>query len=161
MDARTRKLLTTRFDYAFVSSRAESNLYPALLHDRVIEGPFSIGGLPVQAFEQQHGPDVSLGYRIGDIGYSTDASALDDTAFAILEGVKLWVVDCLRDDPHPTPSHTAPTFEWIARLKPQRAIITPHHKRPDSEQLRRPFTPARRPGNARRGVVVEWGVQRG
>src|SRR3546814_9098028 len=45
MDARTRKLLTTRFDYAFVSSRAESNLYPALLHDRVIEGPFSIGGL--------------------------------------------------------------------------------------------------------------------
>src|SRR3546814_942111 len=65
MDARTRKLLTTRFDYAFVSSRAESNLYPALLHDRVIEGPFSIGGLPVQAFEQQHGPDVSLGYRIG------------------------------------------------------------------------------------------------
>src|SRR3546814_1376122 len=80
MDARTRKLLTTRFDYAFVSSRAESNLYPALLHDRVIEGPFSIGGLPVQAFEQQHGPDVSLGYRIGDIGYSTDASALDATA---------------------------------------------------------------------------------
>src|SRR3546814_2711274 len=51
----SRKLLTTRFDYAFVSSRAESNLYPALLHDRVIEGPFSIGGLPVQAFEQQHG----------------------------------------------------------------------------------------------------------
>src|SRR5690606_19495168 len=113
MDARTRDLLTTRFDYAFVSSRAPSNLYPALLHDRVIDGPFEVGGLPVQAFVQQHGPDVTLGYRVGDVGYSTDASALDDNAFAILAGVKLWVVDCLRDEPHPTHSHTAQTFEWI------------------------------------------------
>src|SRR3546814_17590108 len=133
MDARTRKLLTTRFDYAFVSSRAESNLYPALLHDRVIEGPFSIGGLPVQAFEQQHGPDVSIGYRIGDIGYSTDASALHDTAFATLVGVTLWVVDCLRDAPHLPHSHPAQTFEWTALAKPHRAILTHRHPRHDTD----------------------------
>src|SRR3546814_19965857 len=99
------------------------------MHDRVIEGPFSIGGIPIQPFEQQHGPDFSLGFRVGDIGYSTDASALDDTAFAILEGVKLWVVDCLRDEPHPTHSHTAQPFEWIARVKQQRAILTNLHER--------------------------------
>lgn len=153
MDARTRGLLTTRFDYAFVSSRAESNLYPALLHDRVIEGPFDIGGIPVQAFEQQHGPDVSLGLRIGDIGYSTDASALDDRAFEILKGVKLWVVDCLRDEPHPTHSHTAQTFEWIARVQPRRAILTHMNERLDYDDLKRRCPPGVEPGYD--GLVVE------
>src|SRR3546814_17423659 len=96
-------------------------------------------------FEQQHGPDVSLGYRIGDIGYSTDPSALDDTAFAILEGVKLWVVDCLRDDPHPTHSHTAQTFQWIARVKPQRAILTHLTERLQHAQLHPPCPPGAAP----------------
>src|SRR3546814_18483730 len=59
MDPRTQAQLTARFDYAFVSSRSENNLYPALMHDRVIEGPFSIGGIPIQPFEQQHGPDFT------------------------------------------------------------------------------------------------------
>jgi phosphoribosyl 1,2-cyclic phosphate phosphodiesterase len=153
MDARTRELLTTRFDYAFTSSRSDSNLYPALLNDRVIEGPFSIAGIPVRTFEQQHGPDISLGYRIGDIGYSTDASALDDNAFAILEGVKLWVVDCLRDEPHPTHSHTEQTFEWIARVKPQRAILTHMNQQLDYEELRRRCPPGVEPGYD--GLVVE------
>lgn len=153
MDARTRELLTTRFDYAFVSSRTPSNLYPALMRDRVIEGPFEIGGIPVRAFRQQHGPDVSLGYRVGDIGYSTDASALDEEAFAILAGVKLWVVDCLRDEPHPTHSHTSQTFEWIARVKPERAILTHMNERLDYEDLKRRCPPGIEPGYD--GLVVE------
>jgi phosphoribosyl 1,2-cyclic phosphate phosphodiesterase len=153
MDARTRELLTTRFDYAFTSSRSDSNLYPALLNDRVIEGPFSIAGIPVRTFEQQHGPDISLGYRIGDIGYSTDASALDDNAFAILEGVKLWVVDCLRDEPHPTHSHTEQTFEWIARVKPQRAILTHMNQQLDYADLKGRCPPGVEPGYD--GLVVE------
>jgi phosphoribosyl 1,2-cyclic phosphate phosphodiesterase len=119
----------------------------------VIAGTFSIGGLSVQSFEQQHGPDVSLGYRIGDVAYSTDASALDDNAFAILEGVKLWVVDCLRDDPHPTHSHTAQTLEWIARVKPQRAILTHMNEKLDYEELRRRCPPGVEPGYD--GLVAE------
>src|SRR3546814_7943406 len=115
--------LTARFDYAFVSSRSENNLYPALMHDRVIEGPFSIGGIPIQPFEQQHGPDFSLGFRVGDIGYSTDASALDDRAFAILAGVKLWVVDCLRDEPHPTHRSEEHTSELQSLMRISYAVF--------------------------------------
>ena len=153
MDPRTHALLTTRFDYAFVSSRAASNLYPPLMLDRIIEGPFSIGGIPIRSFEQQHGPDISLGFRVGDIGYSTDVSALDDRAFEVLAGVKLWVVDCLRDEPHPTHSHTAQTFEWIARVKPERAILTHMNERLDYEELKRRCPPGVEPGYD--GLVVE------
>ncbi|GAB4361426.1 MAG: MBL fold metallo-hydrolase [Kiloniellaceae bacterium] len=153
MDARTHALLTTRFDYAFASSRTASNLYPALMTDHVVAGTFDVHGIPVQSFEQTHGPDFSIGYRIGDVAYSTDASALDDNAFAILKGVKLWVVDCLRDDPHPTHSHTAQTLEWIARVKPQRAILTHMNERLDYEDLRRRCPPGVEPGYD--GLTVE------
>jgi phosphoribosyl 1,2-cyclic phosphate phosphodiesterase len=146
MDARTRQLLTARFDYAFVSSRSASNLYPALLNDITIDGPFEIAGIPVRCWEQAHGPDISLGFRIGDFAYSTDASALDDHAFACLEGVKLWIVDCLRDDPHPTHSHTAQTLEWIGRVKPAQAVLTHMNERLDYDELKGRCPPGVEPG---------------
>ena len=153
MDARTHALLTTRFDYAFASSRGPSNLYPALMTDHVVAGTFSIGAIAVQSFEQQHGPDFSIGYRIGDVAYSTDAKSLDENAFTILQGVKLWVVDCLRDDPHPTHSHTAQTLEWIARVKPERAILTHMNERLDYDDLLARCPPGVEPGYD--GLVVE------
>ena len=38
------------------------------------------------------------------------STELDDTAFAALAGVELWIVDCLRREPHPTHSHLAKTL---------------------------------------------------
>jgi phosphoribosyl 1,2-cyclic phosphate phosphodiesterase len=52
-----------------------------------IDGPFSIRDLDVLPFEQAHGNTVSYGFRFGDFAYSTDASELDEAAFAALEGV--------------------------------------------------------------------------
>ena len=124
-----------------------------MLTDHVVAGTFSVGDLPVQSFVQEHGPDFSIGYRIGDIAYSTDASALDDNAFAILHGVKLWVVDCLRDEPHPTHSHTAQTLEWIARVRPERAILTHMNEKLDYDDLKRRCPPGVEPGYD--GLVVE------
>src|SRR3546814_14063281 len=75
MDPRTQAQLTARFDYAFVSSRSENNLYPALMPARVTEGPFRIGGIPTQPFAPQPGPAFSPGLRVGDIGSSPHARA--------------------------------------------------------------------------------------
>ena len=57
-------------------------------------------------------------------GYSTDVTELDDAAFAALAGIELWIVDCLRREPHPTHSHLAKTLGWIARVRPRRAVLT-------------------------------------
>ena len=40
------------------------------------------------------------------------------------EGLDLWVVDALRRRPHPTHPHLSQTLEWIAQLRPKRAILT-------------------------------------
>jgi phosphoribosyl 1,2-cyclic phosphate phosphodiesterase len=51
--------------------------------------------------------------------------------------VECWIVDALRITPHPSHAHLARTLEWIARVKPKRAIITNMHVDLDYESLRR------------------------
>ncbi|WP_282608299.1 MBL fold metallo-hydrolase [Pelagibius sp. Alg239-R121] len=136
MDEKTRESLTRRFDYIFSSSCDKSSLYRPLLNDCLIVGNFEVGPIPVQPFVQQHGPTTSLGFRFRDIAYSTDASSLNETAFEALEGIKVWIVDCLRDEPHPTHSHFEQTLEWIERVKPERAILTHLNHQIDYEDLK-------------------------
>lgn len=124
MSEKTRRLLTQRFDYAFASSHPQERLYPAIMEDIAFADRFEAAGVPIAAFPQDHGSATSWGFRIGDFGYSTDVVRLDDAAFEVLAGVKLWIVDCLREAPHPTHSHFAQTLEWIARVKPERAALT-------------------------------------
>ncbi|MEO1190177.1 MAG: MBL fold metallo-hydrolase [Pseudomonadota bacterium] len=126
MDATTHAAMIRRFDYVFKSSHAESHLYPALLDDRVITAgeTFEAAGFKVLPFAQEHGQGTTLGFRIGSFAYSTDASALDEAAFEALAGVDLWIVDCLRDAPHPTHSHYDKTLGWIARVQPKKALLT-------------------------------------
>ena len=44
-----------------------------------------------------------------------------------LGGLDVLVVDALRDRPHPSHAHVALALEWIAALKPRRAILTNLH----------------------------------
>ena len=137
MDTATHKTVTRRFDYVFASSHAESNLYPALLDDRVIVAgvPFDAAGFSVLPILQEHGHTHSLGYRIGDFAYSTDVARLDDPALPALTGLKLWVVDCLRMAPHPTHSHFERTIRWVERVKPQHTILTHMNHSADYQAL--------------------------
>jgi phosphoribosyl 1,2-cyclic phosphate phosphodiesterase len=111
--------ISRRFDYAF-----GGGAYPPIVAPNVIDGPFHVGDVAVTPFEQDHGGPISLGLRFGAIAYSTDLVALDEPAFAALAGVRVWIVDALRDKPHPTHAHVDLTLEWIARVRPERAILT-------------------------------------
>lgn len=137
MDAQTHRVLTLRFDYAFGSSRDPGSLYGAIFDDHIVHGPIDIGAIRAVPFTQGHGPETTLGFRFGPVAYSTDAVSLDEAAFETLRGVDVWIVDCLRDAPHPTHSHVAQTLQWIERLEPKRAILTHMNHQIDYEDLRR------------------------
>jgi phosphoribosyl 1,2-cyclic phosphate phosphodiesterase len=124
MDMPTSETMTRRFSYAFASSADPASLYTPLLSEHLIEGPFTVGALEVLPFVQGHGRETSLGFRFGPVAYSTDVVELDELAFEVLEDVEVWIVDCLREAPHPTHAHLAKALEWIARVKPRRAILT-------------------------------------
>ena len=132
-DEQTIGTLKNRFEYVFKSQ----NGYPAICKAHVLSGAKKVGPIRMQPFEQGHGDGISLGYRFGGMAYSTDLNRLPETAFDVLDGVKVWVVDALRYDPHPTHSHLSQTLEWIEKVKPERAILTHMTWDMDYETLRR------------------------
>ncbi|MBK5911882.1 MBL fold metallo-hydrolase [Rhodothalassium salexigens] len=114
--------LTRRFAYAFEPKRG----YPAIARavPLSLSAPVTIGDIEIVAFVQDHGPIQSLGLRIGDFAYSTDACALPAASFETLAGVRTWIVDCVQEKPHPSHAHLARTLDWIATVAPERAYLT-------------------------------------
>jgi phosphoribosyl 1,2-cyclic phosphate phosphodiesterase len=140
-----------KFNYCFETPAGSD--YPPILNAREIAEPFADfeitgagGAIPVRAFGQNHGLIRSLGFRFGQIAYSPDVDGLDEAAFAALAGVECWIVDALRLTPHPSHAHLARTLEWIARVKPKRAILTNMHIDMDYNTLVRELPPGVEPG---------------
>jgi phosphoribosyl 1,2-cyclic phosphate phosphodiesterase len=139
MDAVTDATMARRFGYIFEGEGG----YPAICNRHRIpphgvawqvDGP--TGAIPVTTFDQDHGGVRSVGYRFGDVAYSSDVVGLDDAAFEALADLDVWIVDALRRRPHPTHAHLDLALEWIARVKPRRAILTNMHIDLDFAQLR-------------------------
>lgn len=124
-----------RFGYALRPVPPDRKVYRPALTPHPIGGPFTAAGLPVVPFAQSHGYSTTTGFRIGKLGYSTDVVDLDEAAFAALAGIDLWIVDCLRRPPHPTHSHLAKCLAWIARIGPQRAVLTHMDQSLDYKEL--------------------------
>jgi phosphoribosyl 1,2-cyclic phosphate phosphodiesterase len=123
-NASTLQQIEERFGYTLKPLEPGGSFYKPTLEPHEIEGPFAVAGIEILPFEQDHGFSTTLGFRIAGFGYSTDVVDLDEKAFETLAGVELWIVDCLRREPHPTHSHLEKTLRWIERLKPRRAILT-------------------------------------
>jgi phosphoribosyl 1,2-cyclic phosphate phosphodiesterase len=116
--------IETRFGYTLHGLRPMKGWWrPALIPHR-IDGPFEVAGVPIAPIAQRHGNGGSLGFRIGDFAYSPDVDALPDTSFDQLKGLDLWIVDALRERPHPSHAHLERTLAWIRDLAPRRAVLT-------------------------------------
>lgn len=149
-DAATMKELQYRFDYVFQPAK---HFHKPGIAPHIIDGPFSIGSAAVRPFVQDHGYVKTLGLRFGDFAYSTDAKELDEAAFAALEGIKVWVVDATREEPHPTHAHLEQTLGWIARVKPERAYLTHMNHMMDYATIAAKLPPGVLP--AHDGLVIE------
>lgn len=139
--------LRHKFGYIFESQRGSG--YPPIIAAHELPEPFvpfTVGAVPVQPFGVGHGRIRCLGYRFGPFAYTPDCDALDDAAFAALEGVDCWIVDALRHAPHPSHAHLGRTLEWIAEVKPARAVLTNMHIDMDYDTLKRELPPGVEPG---------------
>ncbi len=114
-----------RFAYAFRPWQPPGFYRPVLVRHPIGPGEtVAVGALQVQIFDQDHGFSRSIGLRAGPFAYSTDAVTLDEAAFATLEGVDTWVVGCFQRDHHRTHAWLDRVLEWIARVRPRRAVLT-------------------------------------
>lgn len=122
-DQATLDEIKSRYHYLFSREKYDPT-YKGFLIPHLIEGDFTLRGINFKTFYQEHGNINSLGFRIGNFAYSTDARNLDENAFKVLEGIDTWIVDCLKREEAPSHSHLARTLSWIERVKPKRAFLT-------------------------------------
>ncbi|WP_411820352.1 MBL fold metallo-hydrolase [Hyphococcus formosus] len=140
IDQSTSGNLLNRFDYCF--EQAPGSPYPPILDkidmpicgDKVsIDGPS--GPLEFIPFLQFHGSVNSLGFRVGDVAYSSDVVGLPEESFSILDGVNCWIVDALQRMPHKTHAHLDLTLDWLKRVGPKSGVLTNLHVTMDYRSL--------------------------
>ncbi|CAA9390754.1 MAG: Metal-dependent hydrolases of the beta-lactamase superfamily I; PhnP protein [uncultured Rubellimicrobium sp.] len=147
-DEPTSRELLHRFDYVFETPPGSG--YPPICDLHRIEGPVTVegagGALTFMPFTVEHGPIPALGFRIGDLAYLPDVSAIPEEAWPHLGNLGCFVIDGLRYKPHPTHAHIDQALEWVARAAPRQAVITNMHVDLDyatlSAQLPPGVTPA-------------------
>ncbi len=139
-DEATSASLRARFGYCFETPPG-SNYPPIAREHRLHPGrPIIVQGqggpLEVLPVEQDHGEIKSIGLRFGNVAYSTDLKRLPPASLEALAGLDIWIVDALRRPPHPSHFNLDEALEWIAKVKPKRAILTDLHSDLDYETLR-------------------------
>jgi len=92
--------LRSIFDYAFHEGALRPGVPNLSLMD--IKGKFSIAGIEIIPVPLLHGNQEILGFRIGDLAYCTDVSAIPETSYPLLENLEYLILDALREKPHPT-----------------------------------------------------------
>jgi len=115
--------LKREFHYAF-----GSNLYPGVprLNMNIIKN---------EAFQLPDGPELIpilgyhykmpvFGYRIGDFAYLTDVKIIPNEELQKLVGVKVLILDCLREEPHISHLNLEEALEIINFLKPEQSYLT-------------------------------------
>jgi phosphoribosyl 1,2-cyclic phosphate phosphodiesterase len=125
--AETLASLSRKFPYVFDdsirpaqgSSKPEGSAHP--LEPGVA---VRVGALDVVPLAVPHGAMRVFGYRIGAMGYVTDAKTIPDAAFSTLSGVKVLVLNALFHASHPTHLSFDEAVAAARRVGAERTFLT-------------------------------------
>lgn len=129
MDENTAQTIKAGFGYCF--AQAEGSSYPLFCHEHRINPAKSVqvtgpgGEVVLHPFEVEHGDIHALGFRINDIAYVPDMKRLlNDRSAEVLKGVRVLVVDALREKFHPSHMVVDESLAFIKEISPERAVLT-------------------------------------
>ncbi len=116
--------LKRRFDYIFETE----NKYPGAPTVNPIEvvnnQPFIIGNKTVIPINVMHGDLQVFGYRIDDFAYLTDVKTIETSEIEKLKGIKVLVINALREEPHKTHFNLQEALDFITLVQPEKAYLT-------------------------------------
>lgn len=116
--------LSKRFDYIFENE----NKYPGAPSVHPIEiindQNFMIGTTQVIPINVNHGNVQVFGFRIQDFAYLTDVKTIEDTEIQKLKGVKVLVVNALREESHHSHFNLQEALDFINLVQPETAYLT-------------------------------------
>lgn len=120
---RVLKALAKRFDYIFTSAPKYPGV-PEILANEIKNEPFLLGNLEVVPVDGLHYKLQVFGFRFGDFAYLTDMKTIVNQEIEKLRGVKVLVVNALREEPHMSHFNLEEALEFIDLVKPERAYLT-------------------------------------
>jgi phosphoribosyl 1,2-cyclic phosphate phosphodiesterase len=86
--------------------------------------PVTVGDLTVHPFTVPHGRVDVLAFRIGPLGYVTDAKTIPANGIDILRGVKVLVLNALFRAPHPTHLSISEAVAVAREVGAERTFLT-------------------------------------
>jgi phosphoribosyl 1,2-cyclic phosphate phosphodiesterase len=134
--------LNVRRSFSYIFETPEGSSYPPTATEfRLIAGRLcrimgSGGAIEATPFDLDHGEISALGFRFGTLAYTPDVKRIPEASHPFLEGLDMWIIDALRDRPHPSHFSLGDALSWIETMRPRRAILTNLHTDLDYETLR-------------------------
>lgn len=121
-DARTLGDIKVRFNYAFNPPKGYGGGVPQYAPHEVTSafraGPWDVVPLPVL-----HGPEPILGYRVGNFAFITDVTVIPDSTLALMQGLDVLALDCLRHQTHSTHLALPQSLEYAKRIGAKRTFF--------------------------------------
>lgn len=121
-------VLKKRFDYIFDPEvpAPRGSTKPQIALHRVEAGRLrQVGGLPLLPLEVQHGSTTVLGFRVGGLGYLTDAKEIPLSTRVALQGVDVLVLNALWfGNPHPSHLNVEEALALARELGAGRTYLT-------------------------------------
>ncbi len=110
------------FYYAFEKDK-EDGLPEMILHT-INKDAFTIGDIPFIPIHVMHRDMPVLGFRIGDFTYITDANFIPETEMEKIKGSKVFILNALRKQTHPTHYNLEQALEVAAALDIPKVYFT-------------------------------------
>ncbi|MEX0935564.1 MAG: MBL fold metallo-hydrolase [Gemmatimonadota bacterium] len=141
----TREALERRFDYIFdpgIRPGKGSSKPQITLKTLVPNQPTELAGEAFVPLEVPHGSMRVLGFRVGALGYITDAKRLPARTLEALEGVRVLVLNALWwGSPHPSHFSVEEAVETATRVGAEKTFLTHFSHRVSHAELDRNLPP--------------------
>jgi phosphoribosyl 1,2-cyclic phosphate phosphodiesterase len=116
--------LSRCFGYAFAQPSPPDGTFRPNLLRHPIDGPFEIAGARWTPVPLIHGTEPVLGFRVGNLAYCTDVSAIPEPSFDLLHGVDVFVVDALHHKRHSKHFSLEEAIAAATRIQAKHTLFT-------------------------------------
>ena len=94
-----------------------------VLTPQAVDSPFQFQGLTITPIPLIHGPWEIFGWRIGNFAYLTDLNQLPESSLALLQGLDVLFLDCLREEPYPSHLGFGQALELAAVIGARQTVL--------------------------------------
>ncbi len=116
--------LEKRFDYIFETENKYPGAPSVVVNEIVNNKNFTINNQEIIPINAWHGKLQVFGFRIQDFAYLTDIKTIDTEEIQKLKGIKILVINALREEEHHSHFNLKDALDFISLVHPKKTYLT-------------------------------------